>query len=85
MIEQKAGMTEAEAVKWVAELFEEPADRITPATPRAAIPAWDSLGVLTLMAALDEKFNLVLSDADMRAMKSVGDVIAVLRQHGKVS
>ncbi len=62
-------------MKWVAELFEEPEQAITPDTRRISIAAWDSLGVLTLIAALDEKFGIPVSDADIQGMNSVGDVL----------
>ena len=77
-------MTEEEALKWIAELFDESADNIKPETPRDDIRVWDSLGVLTLMADLDEKFGLVLSDDDMQAMAKVDDILAVLRKNDKI-
>ena len=78
-------MTEPEALKWLAELFEEPADAITKATPRTTIPAWDSLGVLTLIAALDEQFGIPLSDADIQHFETAGDVLDVLQRNGKLT
>lgn len=78
-------MTHDEALKWFADLFGLPVDSISPATTRAAILTWDSLGVLTLMAALDETFNIVTDDASMRSMQSVGDVLNLLRAHGKLT
>lgn len=78
-------MTQEDALKWVAELFEESADKISPSTAREDIPAWDSLGVLTLMADFDEKHDIVLSDEDMKAMKTVDDILEVLRKHGKLT
>jgi acyl carrier protein len=77
-------MTEAEALAWLAEVFQEPAEKIAPETPRDSIATWDSLGVLTLMAELDERFDLVTSDQDMREMTKVGDVISLLRKEGKL-
>ena len=77
-------MNQEEVLKWVAELFEEPLNGLTPETPRDNIPLWDSLGVLTLMASMDEKFGILMSDADMKAMQKVDDILAVLRQHGKL-
>jgi len=78
-------MSQQEALKWFADLFGLPPSNITPATTRAEILTWDSLGVLTLMAALDETFNIVANDADMRAMQKVGDVLDLLRKHGKLT
>jgi acyl carrier protein len=77
-------MNQEEALKWIAELFEEPVDDIKPETQRDEIPMWDSLGVLTLMAEVDEKFGLVLSDEDMKAMSKVGDILQVLEKNGKI-
>jgi acyl carrier protein len=78
-------MTQAEALKWFADLFGLPADSISPESTRDKIPNWDSLGVLTLMAALDETFNIVTDDAKMRSLQKVGDVLDLLRQHGKLT
>ena len=78
-------MSQEDALKWFADLFGLPPTSITSATTRAEVLTWDSLGVLTLMAALDETFNIVVNDADMRAMQKVGDVIDLLRKHGKLS
>ena len=79
------GMNEAEVMAWLTEVFQEPSGRITAETPRDAIAMWDSLGVLTLMAELDEKFDLVVSDQDMRALTKAGDVVSLLRRHGKLN
>ena len=78
-------MSQQEALKWFADLFGLPPASITPATTRTEVLTWDSLGVLTLMAALAETFNLVTNDTDMRAMQKVGDVLDLLRQHGKLA
>jgi acyl carrier protein len=78
-------MTHDEALKWIAELFEESPDSIRPDTPRDAIPTWDSLGVLTLMAALNERFDIVMSTEELGGMQAVSDILAVLGRHGKLA
>jgi acyl carrier protein len=40
--------------------------------------------VLTLIAELDERFNLTLSDADIEHLWSVGDVLDLLRSHSRL-
>jgi acyl carrier protein len=77
-------MSQEDALKWFAELFGLPVHSVSPATTRAEVLTWDSLGVLTLRAALDETFNILVNDADMRSMQKIGDVIDLLRKHGKV-
>ena len=77
-------MSQDDALKWFAELFGLSPANLSLDTRRSAIPTWDSLGVLTLMGALDETFGVIVNDADMRAMTKVGDVLELLRNHGKL-
>jgi acyl carrier protein len=78
-------MTQEEALAWITQIFEEAPNRISLATPRADVPAWDSLGVLSLMAGLDETFGIVANGAELNRMQSVGEIVALLQTHGKVS
>lgn len=77
-------MTQDEALEWIAEAFGEPPGSLTPPTQRDDVPTWDSMGVLALMAAMDEKFNIVLTDDDIQSMRIVDDILGVLRKHGKL-
>ncbi len=72
----------SQALHLLAETFDEPLERIAPATARDAIAGWDSMGALSLMAELDERFNIELSAEASRAMARVADVIELLRRHG---
>ena len=78
-------MMQQEAIAWIAKVFEIMPEQLTPDTHRDEIPAWDSLGVLTLMAALDSEFGIVLTDEDIQHIKTVGDLLAAMRQHGKLN
>jgi len=75
-------MTQNEALNWVAKVFEEPLGELSPNTARENIIAWDSLGVLTLMASLDSDFGITLSDDQLQGMKKVEDILNVLRKNG---
>ncbi len=75
-------MNTQDALHWISEVFEESPGRITAATARDAIPGWDSLGTLSLIAALDEKFDIHLSEQEIEGMSSVEDVFAILRRQG---
>ena len=77
-------MTEPEALAWIARLFNQPPDSIQAQTTRDTIPEWDSLGVLNLMAALDETFGILLADDALKGMTHVDDVLQVLRTQGKL-
>ena len=71
----------SEILAWVAEVFETPVEKIRPETKRDEIDAWDSLGILTLMARMDEDFHILLTEEEIQQLKSVGDIIDVLRKH----
>jgi acyl carrier protein len=75
----------SEILTWVADVFEVPADGLGPDTKRDQIDAWDSLGILTLIARMDEDFQVLLTEDEIQRLRSVGDIIEVLRQHGRVA
>ena len=78
-------MSEAEVIQWLETVFNEEPGVLAVDTPRDDIPEWDSLGILNLMADMDQKFSIVLSDDDLEAMNNIGDILEVLRQHGKLA
>jgi acyl carrier protein len=78
-------MNTQEALNWMAEIFEEPAGRLTATTPRPDIPGWDSLGTLSLLAALDERFDIHLSEQDIEGLNGIKDIVDLLRRHDAVS
>jgi acyl carrier protein len=78
-------MTRDEALTWLTGLFEAPQGSLRPETPRDEIGGWDSLGVLTLMADLDEKFDIQVSEKEMAAMTRVQDVLDLLNRSGKLA
>jgi acyl carrier protein len=80
-----AEMTYAEALKWIADIFEEPVETLRPDTPRQAVKTWDSLGFLTLMARFDEDLGVLLEDSELQAMNSIGDVLNTMKKHGKLN
>lgn len=70
------------ALGWLAELFEVPPDSLSPDTPRDAVTAWDSLGQLLLMSALDERFGIRLSQGEANGLRAISDILGILRRHG---
>lgn len=77
-------MKTEEALRWIERLFECTSGSISPETPRADIAAWDSLGLLTLMAQLNDDFGIELSDSELQSLQSVNDILVLLRSRGKV-
>ena len=77
-------MTVVEALSWIANIFEQPLENITPEALRIDIETWDSLGTLTLMAGLDADFGILLTDEELQSLKSVNDILDVMRRNGKL-
>ena len=77
-------MTTAEALVWMAEMFEEPRGNIKAGTARAEIAAWDSLGQLILMSALDQQFGIRLTQTELSSLASVQDVLDILARHERL-
>ena len=77
-------MSSSEALVWIADVFEEDPDRISPETARKDMVGWDSMGVLALMAGLDNDFDILLSADDMQAMTKIQDILMVLKKNGKM-
>ena len=70
-------MNLTEALTWIAETFEVSVENVKPDTLREEIESWDSLGALTLMARLDEDFEIILTEDELSEMKAVGDILNV--------
>jgi acyl carrier protein len=78
-------MDTKEALEWIADLFEEPVENLSNQTTQEEVPGWDSLGVLTLMAALDEEFDIILEDEELWELKKIEDILKVLKKHGQLT
>jgi acyl carrier protein len=66
----------------LAEVFEEPADTMLPERKLESIDAWDSVGVLTLMAELDEQYNITLATEEIQNLSSIAVILELLKQNG---
>jgi acyl carrier protein len=78
-------MTQDEVLNWLAEVFNEPPGSIAADAKKDDVGGWDSLGVLMLMADLDEKFSIQLDEKEIEGLQSVPEMLAMLKRHGKLS
>lgn len=81
MSEHGVAISLTEVLAMLAECFGIDPVELRPETQRAALPGWDSMGALMLMAELDDRFGLELTAETSRSMRSVGDMLAFLREH----
>jgi len=73
------------ALALVAELFEESPADVSIGTSRAELAAWDSLGQLVLMSALDQRFGIRLTPDELASLDSVQSILDVLERHGRLA
>ena len=78
-------MTQDEVLNWLAEVFNEPLGSIAADAKKDDVGGWDSLGVLMLMADLDEKFAIQLDEKEIEGLQSVPDLMALLKRNGKLA
>ena len=71
----------SEAIAWFAEMFETSASEISVESQQQDIEGWDSMGVLTLMAELDDRFSINLGQDELESIDSIGDLLDVLRNN----
>jgi acyl carrier protein len=84
-VDSHGSLSLVEALEWIAELFEEPKGGIQVSTPRADVAAWDSLGQLVLMSALDQRFGIRLTQDELASLRSVQDILNILGHHGRLA
>jgi acyl carrier protein len=66
----------------IATTLKVPVVAITRSTRDKDVPAWDSLGHLNLMMALEQTFDVMLDVEDFAKLASVPDILAYLEERG---
>jgi acyl carrier protein len=55
---------------------------IKPNTTAKDIPGWDSTVMITIILAVQEKFNIRLRSRDVDQLSCVADLVAILKDRG---
>ncbi len=48
------------------------------------VESWDSMGWLSLIAMIDDKFNIVIEMKDLKDLKKIGDFVDLLVEKGLI-
>ncbi len=70
-------MTIQDKIQALEELFEADAGTITPETALDTLQ-WDSMAMLSLIALVNEKFGKRLNGQQLKALKTIQDILAVM-------
>lgn len=85
MSKSEAKITAAQVCDMLVVLLNEADGSISPQTAFKDLAGWDSMGVLLLMAELDEKFDMPLKEEQIKSLKSVEDLIGLISDHGNLT
>lgn len=76
-------MSISEQVRYtIATTLKVPVEKITETTIDEDLAAWDSLGHVNLMMALEQTFDIFLEVEDFPTLNSVSAIIKYLAEHG---
>lgn len=64
------------------DVFEEPDLVLRPDLDAKAVRNWDSFNHINLMIAIEGEFNVILLPAEVQRMRSVGDLVDLLKAKG---
>lgn len=66
---------ETRVYRIISDLFNVPAENLTPSSSAKTIEAWDSIGHLNLVLALEEEFGLRFSPDQVDSMTDVDSIL----------
>ncbi|MEN5207876.1 acyl carrier protein [Stenotrophomonas terrae] len=75
-------VTEDQVVAVFARVLGIPADNVSDELRYATIPQWDSIAHMSVVAALEEAFGVMIDMDEVIDMSSVGKAREILRKHG---
>lgn len=69
-------MDQKEKMALIEEALDTEEGALAPDTVLADIDEWDSIAALSLIAMLDEQFDKTITGAEIKAMRTVADILA---------
>lgn len=73
---------EAKLKRVLSEVLDVPMSGIDDSTSPDTLEKWDSLNHLNIVMAIEEEFNVSLTDDDVLEMQNVGKIKEILRMKG---
>lgn len=82
MSNTKAAISTAELLELIEQQLNADANSITLGMPLADIKGWDSMGVLLLMAELDDRLGMTLHSDVLEHLKNIDDIVNAVKAAG---
>lgn len=73
-------MSEKEKISMLEEMMELDENTLTPSTVLDDIEEWDSIAVLSLIALLDDEFDIEIKGSEIREFETVADILNVMNK-----
>lgn len=80
-----AKVSEDEVFEMLGVLLNESNTEINSKTVFEDLIGWDSMGTLLLMAELDEKFAITLSEEQIKGLQEVADLLEIIKGNGNLA
>ncbi|MGO8879560.1 MAG: phosphopantetheine-binding protein [Desulfomonilaceae bacterium] len=81
---EKPLLTESDVLRMIAQTLLIDPSTITPTTRKEKIPEWDSLGIVSIMAMIEDEFHITISFEEAVALNGVPDLLEMLKKNNKL-
>jgi acyl carrier protein len=81
---EKPVCTENDVLEMVSQTLLIAPSIITPATRKEKIPEWDSMGIISILALLEDQFHMTMSVEEAVALNGMPDLLEMLRKNKKL-
>ena len=81
---EKPLRTENDVLTMVAQTLLIDPPTITPTTRKEKVPEWDSMGIISILAMLEDEFQIDMSVEEAVALNGMPDLLSMLRKNNKL-
>lgn len=73
-------MKDERKLELIAEILDVEQESLTPETILSDLEEWDSIALISFMAMMDDEFDKIVKGADVKAQKTVADLMALMEE-----
>lgn len=73
-------MKDERKLELIAEILDVEQESLTPETILSDLEEWDSIALISFMAMMDDEFDKIVKGADVKAQKTVADIMALMEE-----
>lgn len=73
-------MKDERKLELIAEILDVEQESLAPETILSDLEEWDSIALISFMAMIDDEFDKIVKGADVKAQKTVADLMALMEE-----